>query len=77
MLIRHALSGEQYEVYQGVLGHYHVQTDKQDPGPAFQWDAVIFGARILMTPEALAANAAARGKPARFIASIPSQKNGK
>ena len=77
VLIRHALSGEQYEVYQGVLGHYHVQTDKQDPGPAFQWDAVITGARKLMTPEALAANAAARGKPARFIPSLPAQKNGK
>jgi hypothetical protein len=63
--------------YQGILGHYHVQTDKQDPGPAFQWDTVIMGARKLMTPQALAANATARGKPARFIPSVPTQKNGK
>jgi N-acetyl-anhydromuramyl-L-alanine amidase AmpD len=77
ILIRHALSGEQYEVYQGVLGHYHVQADKQDPGPAFQWDAIIRGARKIMTPGALAANAAARGKPARFIPSVPAQINGK
>jgi N-acetyl-anhydromuramyl-L-alanine amidase AmpD len=77
VLIRHALSDEQYDAYQGVLGHYHVQTDKQDPGPAFQWDAVMAGARKLMTPQALAANTAARGRPARFIPSIPAQKKGK
>jgi N-acetylmuramoyl-L-alanine amidase len=74
VLIPHALTSEQYEVYQGLLGHYHVQTDKQDPGPAFQWDTVINGARKLMTPQALAANAAGRGKPARFIPSVPAQK---
>jgi N-acetyl-anhydromuramyl-L-alanine amidase AmpD len=74
-LIPHALSAEQYEVYQGVLGHYHVQTDKQDPGPAFQWDKVILEARKLMTPKALAANDAARGKPARFIPSVPAPRN--
>jgi N-acetylmuramoyl-L-alanine amidase len=74
-LIPHALSDEQYEVFQGVLGHYHVQTDKQDPGPAFQWDTVILGARKLMTSTALAANAAARGKPARFIPSVPAPKS--
>jgi N-acetyl-anhydromuramyl-L-alanine amidase AmpD len=74
-LIPHALSDEQYDVYQGLLGHYHVQTDKQDPGPAFQWDTLMNGARKLMTPQALAANAAARGKPARFIPSVPKPKN--
>ena len=34
--------------YEGVLGHYHVQTDKVDPGPALQWDYVIGEARRLM-----------------------------
>jgi N-acetylmuramoyl-L-alanine amidase len=34
--------------YQGVLGHYHVQANKQDPGPAFDWDRVINGARPLV-----------------------------
>ena len=34
--------------YHGLLGHYHVQLDKQDPGPAFQWDRVVEGARGLM-----------------------------
>ena len=71
ILIPHALTDEQYDAYQGVLGHYHVQTDKQDPGPAFQWERLIMSARHLMTPQALQANAAARGKPARFIPSAP------
>ena len=75
-LIPHALSEEQLDGYQGVLGHYHVQTDKQDPGPAFQWDRVIDGARKLMSSDALRANARARGKPARFIPSAPATRPG-
>ena len=23
------------------MGHYHIQTNKDDPGPALQWDYVI------------------------------------
>ena len=34
--------------YHGVLGHYHIQTNKIDPGPAMQWDKVIDGARALL-----------------------------
>jgi N-acetyl-anhydromuramyl-L-alanine amidase AmpD len=34
--------------YRGVLGHYHIQADKKDPGPALQWDYVIGEARRLM-----------------------------
>jgi N-acetyl-anhydromuramyl-L-alanine amidase AmpD len=34
--------------YQGILGHYHVQTNKVDPGPAFQWDTLVNGARALI-----------------------------
>ncbi len=74
VLIPHVLTADQYEVYQGILGHYHVQLDKQDPGPAFQWDYVINSARKLLTSQALAANVAARGKPARFIPSVPAPK---
>src|SRR5439155_19075834 len=47
-LIPKKLEGDDYEAYQGVLGHYHVQTNKVDPGPAFQWDRLIEGARKLM-----------------------------
>ena len=37
--------------YAGILGHYHVQTDKVDPGPAFQWDTVVNGARQILDSE--------------------------
>lgn len=47
-LIPVKLADEQLAAYQGVLGHFHVQTNKVDPGPAFQWDRVIEGARRLM-----------------------------
>jgi N-acetyl-anhydromuramyl-L-alanine amidase AmpD len=53
-LIPQKLPDEELEKYQGLLGHYHVQKDKQDPGPAFQWDKVINGARELMNPPAMA-----------------------
>ncbi len=47
-LAAHTLSAEVYTNYRGVLGHYHVQTDKVDPGPAMQWDYVIGEARRMM-----------------------------
>ncbi len=34
--------------YQGVLGHYHVQTNKTDPGPALDWDYLISEAKSAM-----------------------------
>ena len=37
--------------YEGILGHYHVQTDKVDPGPAFQWDYVVDGTRKILAQE--------------------------
>jgi len=47
-LITEKLPDEALANYQGLLGHYHVQKDKQDPGPAFQWDTVVNGANALM-----------------------------
>jgi N-acetyl-anhydromuramyl-L-alanine amidase AmpD len=47
-VIPQKLPGDLLERYEGILGHYHVQTNKVDPGPAFQWDTVIDGARKLM-----------------------------
>ena len=40
-LIRSRLPDEQLKSYRGLLGHFHVQSNKVDPGPAFQWDRVI------------------------------------
>ena len=47
-LITTNLTDAQWASYSGVLGHWHVQRNKQDPGPAFQWDRVIDAARELM-----------------------------
>ncbi len=47
-LITKKLPDEELKKYQGVLGHYHVQTNKTDPGPAFDWDRVIGGARQIL-----------------------------
>jgi N-acetyl-anhydromuramyl-L-alanine amidase AmpD len=47
-VIPQKLSDEALERYHGILGHFHVQTDKVDPGPAFQWDHVVDGARELL-----------------------------
>jgi N-acetylmuramoyl-L-alanine amidase len=44
-LIRSKLSDDQLESYRGLLGHYHIQSNKTDPGPAFQWERVVRDAR--------------------------------
>jgi N-acetyl-anhydromuramyl-L-alanine amidase AmpD len=36
-----ALSDEEEAAFHGVLGHYHLQTDKRDPGPAFDWERLL------------------------------------
>ena len=67
----HVLPPEQLKNYQGVMGHYHVQLEKQDPGPAFQWDRVVYGAQSLMTEDAKRANREAMGHPALAVNSAP------
>lgn len=46
-LITGKLPDSRLTKYRGILGHYHVQSNKQDPGPAFDWDRVINTARNL------------------------------
>lgn len=46
-LVLQKLADEDLAKFQGVLGHFHIQTNKTDPGPALQWDKVIEGARKL------------------------------
>ena len=67
VLIPHKLSNDQWEEFQGILGHYHVQADKQDPGPAFQWDLLISKAKAQMSADALKNNQHHRHQPARTI----------
>lgn len=47
-LITHTLTPEQFGAFQGVLGHYHIQANKQDPGPALNWDWLIAETRRLL-----------------------------
>ena len=61
-----ALPAKDWDDYQGLLGHYHVQTNKNDPGPAFQWEYLIAEARKLMTPAAKARNKAMLGHPVMY-----------
>ena len=42
------LTPAQWRRYRGLLGHYHIQENKIDPGPALQWDRIINGARTLL-----------------------------
>ena len=46
-LLPRKLADEDYNRYNGILGHYHVQLNKVDPGPAFQWQTFIDSTRAL------------------------------
>jgi N-acetylmuramoyl-L-alanine amidase len=36
-VVRDVLADAVFESFSGILGHYHVQLNKTDPGPAFDW----------------------------------------
>ena len=42
-----ALPEHELRAFDGIVGHLHVQTNKQDPGPAMQWDRLLQEARAL------------------------------
>ena len=46
-VIDRTLSDEQWQAFEGVLGHWHIQDNKVDPGPALDWERVMNGARKL------------------------------
>jgi N-acetyl-anhydromuramyl-L-alanine amidase AmpD len=50
-LITHKLPPDELKNYEGVMGHYHIQTDKVDPGPAFNWERIIGGANKILQRE--------------------------
>lgn len=43
------LNDAEFAGFRGVLGHWHVQENKVDPGPALDWHRVIEGARRIAT----------------------------
>ncbi len=44
-LLTDVLPADQLADYRGLLGHFHIQQNKIDPGPAFDWNRVVDGAR--------------------------------
>lgn len=46
------LSESEFKAFKGIIGHSHIQTNKIDPGPAFDWERVVKGARELLEPVA-------------------------
>ncbi|HEY9173963.1 MAG TPA: N-acetylmuramoyl-L-alanine amidase, partial [Verrucomicrobiae bacterium] len=48
-LVMHKLPDDELQKYEGLLGHWHIQTNKVDPGPAFDWDFIVTKARRLMS----------------------------
>jgi N-acetylmuramoyl-L-alanine amidase len=62
-LLTAKLPDDQLAHFEGVLGHYHIQKEKTDPGPALQWDKVINGARRLLNLPPVRRPAASAQKP--------------
>ena len=46
-----ALGDDEFRAYSGILGHYHVTQDKQDPGPAFDWELFLERVRAALGSE--------------------------
>jgi hypothetical protein len=49
-LITRKLADRELANYRGLLGHYHIQENKFDPGPALQWSRLIEGVRQAAAP---------------------------
>lgn len=61
-LITEKLTDDKLASYAGLLGHYHLQSNKVDPGPAFQWDYVVTRARQLLARSTTAKPAAGNAR---------------
>lgn len=46
------LTAAERDAFHGALGHFHLTTNKTDPGPAFDWDRVLDLARALARGDA-------------------------
>jgi N-acetyl-anhydromuramyl-L-alanine amidase AmpD len=56
-LVMQKLPDDALANYGGLIGHWHIQTNKVDPGPAFDWDYIVTNARRLMRGGAMGAPA--------------------
>ena len=48
-VLPHAMSDDAFAAFRGILGHWHVQENKADPGPAMDWERVVGDARRLIS----------------------------
>jgi N-acetylmuramoyl-L-alanine amidase len=46
-VVDRVLPEAELRAFEGIVGHFHVQKNKQDPGPAFQWERLLRDARAL------------------------------
>jgi N-acetyl-anhydromuramyl-L-alanine amidase AmpD len=44
-VLTRVLAPDEFAEHSGILGHFHVQANKQDPGPAFDWERLVRDAR--------------------------------
>ncbi|WP_428389806.1 N-acetylmuramoyl-L-alanine amidase [Mucisphaera sp.] len=51
--LTHVVPMEEQRTFQGLIGHHHLTEVKQDPGPAFDWERVVKGARQELKPNLL------------------------
>lgn len=47
-LLTEAMEPDAWKQFTGILGHFHIQKNKIDPGPALQWKRLVNEARTLM-----------------------------
>lgn len=47
-VVDHVLSDAEWLDFSGIVGHYHVQVEKTDPGPAFDWETFLEHVRARM-----------------------------
>jgi hypothetical protein len=44
-VVDHVLDEDAWRDFHGILGHFHVQANKTDPGPAFDWEPFLAAVR--------------------------------
>ncbi len=47
-VVTHQLPEAERAAFAGILGHWHIQANKVDPGPAFDWEQLVRGSWTLL-----------------------------
>jgi N-acetyl-anhydromuramyl-L-alanine amidase AmpD len=51
-VLTRALTDAELERFHGIVGHWHVSSDKLDPGPAFDWEGFLAAVRARVAADA-------------------------